>query len=54
LWGSTPIRTFMGAHLHLGWISAIGVREGHSDFGLVLPHLFGATPHASGTGGTQA
>jgi hypothetical protein len=34
LWGSTPIRTFMGAHLRFAPTSACGVREGHSDFGL--------------------
>ena len=40
LWGSTPIRTFMRMHLHFGGPFAIGSREGHSDFGLVIPHLF--------------
>src|SRR5215203_2091596 len=32
LWGSTPIRTFMRAYLRFGRTSAIGAREGHSDF----------------------
>jgi hypothetical protein len=30
LWGSTPIRTFMGAHLRFDRTSACGVCEGHS------------------------
>ena len=41
LWGSTPIKTFMGhAPPFRSNLCAIGVREGHSDFGLVLPYLF--------------
>jgi len=48
--------TFMRAYLRFGRTSAttIGSREGQSDFGLVAPYLFRVTPHASGTGGTQA
>jgi hypothetical protein len=38
--GSTPIKTFMRAHLRFGRISAIIVaREGHSDF-VPGTHLF--------------
>jgi hypothetical protein len=40
LWGSTPIKTFMSAHLRFGGTFAIDSREGHSDFGLLLPYLF--------------
>src|SRR5215204_4356743 len=32
LWGSTPMSTFMRAHLRFGRTSAIDAREGHSDF----------------------
>ncbi len=41
LWGSTPIRIFMGVHLRFGQTSVCGFCEGHSYyFGLVLPYLF--------------
>ena len=41
LWGSTPISTFMArAPPFRSDLCAIGAREGHSDFVLVLPYLF--------------
>ena len=40
LWGSTPIKTFMRAHLRFGRTSAtIVAREGHTDF-VPCTHLF--------------
>src|SRR5215207_2660937 len=53
LWGSTPMSTFMRAHLRFDRTSAIDAREGHSDF-VPFTYLFLVTPHAAGTGGTQA
>ena len=42
LWGSTPMSTFMRAYLPVfgRTFATIDAREGHSDFGLLLPYLF--------------
>ena len=53
LWGSTPISTFMGAHLRFDRTSACGVRGGHSDFGF-CSHTSFESLRTPGTGGTQA
>jgi hypothetical protein len=53
LWGSTPIKTFMNAHLRFRRTSATSTRRTFRLWAL-LPYLFWVTPRASGTGGTQA
>jgi hypothetical protein len=49
VWGSTPIRTFMGAHtsVSVGSLSSCGVREGHSYYFLMCIYLFRVTPPAA-------
>ena len=56
LWGSTPIKTFMGAHtsVSVGPSPSACAKDIPTTSGPLLPYLFRVTPHASGTGGTQA
>ncbi len=53
LWGSTPIKTCMSAHLRFGGTFAIVSREGHSDFGRCSQTSFESL-RAVLYGGTQA
>ena len=54
LWGSTPIKTFMSARTSVSErTSAIGMREGHSDFG-PCSHTSFESLRVPGAGGTRA